>query len=115
MAAYRVVLTPAAERQLAKMPHQAREMVAAVLVALGTNPRPTGCIKLSGTEDLWRIRVRQYRVIYQILDAELIVTIVKVGDRKDVYRRHAAARQARAGSSGQESGPGGNALGWPIT
>jgi len=60
-------------------------MVAAALVALGTNPRPAGCVKLAGGDDLWRIRVRQYRVIYQIVDTELIVTIVKVGDRKDVY------------------------------
>ena len=86
MAAYRVVLTPAAERQIAKLPRQAREMVAAAFVALGTNPRPTGCVKLAGSDDLWRIRVRQFRAIYQILDAELIVTIVKVGDRQDVYR-----------------------------
>ncbi|HXG71354.1 MAG TPA: type II toxin-antitoxin system RelE/ParE family toxin [Gemmatimonadaceae bacterium] len=86
MAAYRVVVTPAAERKLAKLPRQAREMVAAALVTLGTNPRPVGCVKLAGRDDLWRMRVRQYRVIYQILDAELIVTIVKVGDRKDVYR-----------------------------
>ena len=74
MAAYRVVLTPAAERQFAKLSHQAREMIAAALAAL------------AGTEDLWRIRVRQYRVIYQILDDELIVVVVKIGDRKDVYR-----------------------------
>ena len=86
MAGYCVVLTPAADRQLAKLPRQAREMVAAALVTLGTNQRPAGCVKLAGSDDLWRIRVRQYRVIYQILDAELIVTIVKVGDRKDVYR-----------------------------
>jgi mRNA interferase RelE/StbE len=86
MAGYRVVLTPAADRQLAKLPPQAQEMVAAALVALASNPRPSGCVKLSATDDLWRIRVRQYRVIYQILDNELLVTIVKVGDRKDVYR-----------------------------
>jgi mRNA interferase RelE/StbE len=86
MAAYRVVLTPAAERQFAKLSHQAREMIAAVLAALAGNPRPPGCVKLAGAEDLWRIRVRQYRVIYQILDDELIVVVVKIGDRKDVYR-----------------------------
>jgi mRNA interferase RelE/StbE len=86
MAAYRVVLTPAAERQLGKLSSQAREMIAAALVALGRNPRPPGCSKLSGADDLWRIRVRQYRVIYQILDDQLIVVIVKIGDRKDVYR-----------------------------
>ena len=86
MAAYRVVLTPAAERQFARLPHQAREMIAAALMALATNPRPPGCVKLAGAEDLWRIGVRQYRVIYQILDSQLIVTAVKIGDRKDVYR-----------------------------
>ena len=86
MAAYRVVLTPAAERQFAKLSSQAREMIAAALVALGGNPRPSGCAKLAGTEGLWRIRVRQYRVIYQILDDQLMVVVVKIGDRKEVYR-----------------------------
>ena len=51
MAAYRVVLTPAAERQFAKLSHQAREMIAAALVALAGNPRPEGCVKLAGGED----------------------------------------------------------------
>jgi len=86
MAAYRVVLTPAADRQLGKLPPQAREMIAAALVVLRRNPRPPGCTKLAGGDDLWRIRIRQYRVIYQILENELIVTVVKIGDRKDVYR-----------------------------
>ena len=86
MAAYRVVLTPAAERHFAKLSHQSREMIAAALVTLATNPRPPGCVRLAGAEDLWRIRVRQYRVIYQILDDELIVVVVKIGDRKDVCR-----------------------------
>jgi len=86
MAAYRVVLTPAAERQLAKLSNHVREMIAAALVALAANPRPSGCRKLADAKDLWRVRVRQYRVIYQILDDKLIVTVVKIGDRKDVYR-----------------------------
>ena len=47
-------------------------MIAAALLALAGNPRPPGCVTLGGAEDLWRIRVRQYRVIYQILDDELI-------------------------------------------
>ncbi len=86
MAAYRVLLTPAADRQLGKLTHQAREMIAAALAALGGNPRPLGCTKLAGSDNLWRVRVRQYRVIYQILDNQLIVLVVKIGDRKDVYR-----------------------------
>lgn len=86
MTAYRVALTPAAQRQFAKISHQAREMIAAALVALAGNPRPSGCVKLAGADDLWRIRVRQYRVVYQIRDDQLIITVVKIGDRKDVYR-----------------------------
>jgi len=86
MAAYRVVLTPAAERQFAKLSLQVREMIAAVLVTLARNPRPPGCVKLAGAEDLWRIRVRQYRIIYQLLDLELIVVVVNIGDRNEVYR-----------------------------
>ena len=86
MAASRVVLTPAAERQFARLSLQAREMIAAALVALARNPRPPACVKLAGAEDLWRIRVRQYRIIYQLLDLELIVVVVKIGNRKDVYR-----------------------------
>jgi mRNA interferase RelE/StbE len=79
MAVYRVVLTPAADRQLAKLPRQAREMVAAAIVTLASNPRPPGSVKLGGAEDLWRIRVRDYRVIYAVVSGELIVTVVKMG------------------------------------
>jgi mRNA interferase RelE/StbE len=86
MAASRVVLTPAAERQFARLSLQAREMIAAALVALARNPRPPACLKLAGAEDLWRIRVRQYRIIYQLLDDELLVVVVNVGDRNEVYR-----------------------------
>jgi len=86
MAAYRVLLTPAADRQLAKLPRQAREMVAAAIVTLAANPRPPGAVKLAGAADLWRIRVRDYRIIYTAVSRELIVTVVKIGNRKDVYR-----------------------------
>jgi mRNA interferase RelE/StbE len=61
-------------------------MIAAALVALAGNPRPPGCVKLAGAEDLWRIRVRQYRIIYQLLDDELLVVVVNIGDRNEVYR-----------------------------
>jgi len=85
-AVYRVEFTPAAARQLGKLQGQAREMVAAAIVTLGRNPRPAGCVKLSGPGDLWRVRVRNYRVVYRIEDDRLVVTVVKLGDRKDVYR-----------------------------
>jgi mRNA interferase RelE/StbE len=86
MPPYQVEFTPAAERQLAKLTHSIRTMVAAAIVTLGSNPRPPGCVKLSGSDNLWRIRIRTCRVVYAISDARLIVTVVKIGDRKDVYR-----------------------------
>jgi mRNA interferase RelE/StbE len=86
MAAYSVEFTPAAERQFAKLPSAARTLVAAVVVTLGANPRPRGCVKLAGADDLWRVRVQQCSVIYQVFEKRLVVTVVKIGDRKDVYR-----------------------------
>ncbi len=86
MRAYSVEFTPAAERQFAKLPSTARTLVAAVVVTLASNPRPHGCVKLAGAYGLWRVRAQQYRVIYRVLEKRLVVTVVKIGDRKDVYR-----------------------------
>lgn len=86
MPAYSVEFTLAAERQFAKLSSTARSLVAAVVVALASNPRPHGCVKLAGADDLWRVCVQQYRIIYRVLDKRLVVTVVKIGDRKDVYR-----------------------------
>lgn len=61
-------------------------MVAAAIAALSSNPRPPGCVKLTGADDLWRVRIRDYRIIYTIRDDQLVVVVVKVGNRKDVYR-----------------------------
>jgi len=57
-----------------------------VVSALSKNPRPFGCRKLSGSENDWRIRVGDYRVIYEIADANRIVRINRVRHRKEVYR-----------------------------
>ena len=54
--------------------------------ALGNDPRPSGCTKLEGSKDFHRIRVGDYRIIYQIRDAVLIVLVVEIGHRREVYR-----------------------------
>lgn len=82
---YRVIITPRAEKQLSKLIVVNQRRIVARLESLGNNPRPSGAIKLSGT-DGWRLRVGDYRVLYEIRDTELIVLVVKIGDRKDVYR-----------------------------
>jgi mRNA interferase RelE/StbE len=56
------------------------------LLALQDNPRPVGSIKLKGASYLFRIRIGPYRVIYSIIDKKLLVLIIEIGDRKDIYR-----------------------------
>jgi len=82
---YRVDVSSRAERALDRLlPSDARRIYAAIF-ALADNPRPYGCIKLSGQE-AWRIRVGDYRVIPTINDQALVVLVVQVGHRRDVYR-----------------------------
>jgi mRNA interferase RelE/StbE len=70
-----------------------RKLPAAVLARLGPkidsladNPRPPDCVKLAGQENLYRVRVGDYRIVYQIQDARLIVVVILVAHRRDVYR-----------------------------
>jgi mRNA interferase RelE/StbE len=57
-----------------------------VIQGLAVNPRPPGCRKLSGQDDVFRVRVGRYRVLYAIENRRLVIIVLKVGDRKDVYR-----------------------------
>jgi mRNA interferase RelE/StbE len=84
--AYRVIVAPAADRVVAKLPEQTRRRIADRLVALANDPRPPGSIKLTG-EDSYRIRVGDYRIIYSIDEDRLIVLVIDAGHRRDVYRR----------------------------
>jgi mRNA interferase RelE/StbE len=84
---YDIRITPAARKELDRLPVQHRERVETVIVALADNPRPFGCLKLRGLENAYRLRVGNYRVLYRIYDNELVVLVVTIGDRKDIYRR----------------------------
>lgn len=63
-----------------------RRRMAASLRTLSENPRPPGAVKLSAPEALYRIRVGDYRVVYQIQDAMLLVLVVRIAHRREVYR-----------------------------
>ncbi len=82
---YQVVVTSRAERALDRLPPVEARRIYAAIFALADNPRPHGCKKLEG-QDSWRIRIGNYRVIYEINDRALVVTVVNVGNRRDVYR-----------------------------
>lgn len=84
---YRVEFTAAAARQVKKLPRPARDRVVDAIAELGTEPRPHGAKKLVGEQAAWRIRIGDYRVIYEVVDSELIVTVVSAGHRREVYMR----------------------------
>ena len=83
---YRIEVKPQAEKALARIPHPHRRRIARAIDALAHNPRPAGSAKLAGSDDAYRIRVGDYRIVYQVLDKVLIVYIIRVAHRKDIYR-----------------------------
>lgn len=83
---YAVVIERRAQRALARIATPQRDRIAAAIRALAREPRPSGVRKLSG-RDAWRLRVGDYRVIYEIQDGRLLILVVAVGHRGDVYRQ----------------------------
>lgn len=83
---YRVFLERAAEKDLGRLSARLHDRVIAAIQRLAKNPRPTGCRKLAGTENDWRIRVGEYRIIYEIADANRVVRVNRVRHRREVYR-----------------------------
>ena len=84
--AYTVEIDTRAAREIRALPQREQRKIIARIETLADNPRPPGCLKLSGESDLWRIRSGVYRIIYRIEDARLVITVVKVGHRRNVYR-----------------------------
>jgi mRNA interferase RelE/StbE len=84
---YRVLILPRAQRQIQSLPVQTRNRISEAIDSLEKNPRSSGVKKLKGAEELYRLRVGDYRIIYAIQDDELLVIVVSAGHRRDVYRR----------------------------
>jgi mRNA interferase RelE/StbE len=84
---YAVDFAPAAARQFRRLPRSVQQRLGARVDTLASNPRPPGVQKLAGRDSLYRIRVGDYRVIYEISDAVLVVLILKVAHRRESYRR----------------------------
>lgn len=83
---YRVTFTTGAARQLRKLDSQARRRVQAAIELLGIDPRPPAATQLVGGGGEWRVRTGDYRIVYEINDGELLVLVLAVGHRRDVYR-----------------------------
>ena len=84
---HRIEVAPAATRQLLRLDATARRRVQAAIELLADRPRPSGAKKLVGGEGEWRVRTGDYRIVYEIHDDVLLVLVVAVGHRRDIYQR----------------------------
>jgi len=82
---YAVRILPRAERQLAALDRNAYGIIQPKIANLGENPRPPGCRKLRDRPG-WRLRVGNYRILYDVDDARRLVVILEVGHRREIYR-----------------------------
>ena len=86
MARFKVLIKPSAKKELQSIPTKKdRQRIVRRIQSLSDNPRPIGCQKLSGY-DRYRVRQGHYRIVYEIREDEIVVVIVKIGHRRDVYR-----------------------------
>lgn len=86
MASYQIEIKPSASKELGKLPRQMAIRVVASIKELADNPYPSGVKKLSGFDRTFRIRVGDYRVLYDIYENRLVIEIIRIRHRKDVYR-----------------------------
>ena len=85
MAKFSIIIARSAQKELDNLTGPIFARIDAKILALADNPRPSGCKKLRGYTDLWRIRVGDYRVIYAVDDEALSLNVLRIRHRKDVY------------------------------
>ena len=83
---FTIIIKSTAQKQLKKMPLKDIHKIEKVILQLETEPRPIGCKKLVGSINIYRIRIGNYRVVYKIIDQQLILYIFDIDHRKDIYR-----------------------------
>ena len=86
MASYKLEIRRSAQKEIRQLPAKTRIAVVAAISGLAANPRPAGVTKLQGYSGMYRLRHSDYRIVYEILDKKLIITVVKVGHRSRVYK-----------------------------
>ena len=84
MVKYKIEIKRSAIKEIKKLPSKDLKKILAKISSLEDNPRPKGCVKLS-TDEKYRIRIGVYRILYEIKDKLLVIIVVKVAHRKDVY------------------------------
>ena len=87
MANYKIEITASAERSLKKFPKKDVQKIVEAIQVLAISPFPEGCRKLKGEEYVYRVRQGNYRIIYEVIGKKLIVLVLKIGHRKDIYKK----------------------------
>ncbi|MDX2255413.1 MAG: type II toxin-antitoxin system RelE/ParE family toxin [Pseudanabaenaceae cyanobacterium bins.39] len=82
---YSITVKKTVSKTLANLQNEDYQRVRDVIRGLAENPRPSGCLKLTG-RDAWRVRIGNYRVIYEINDIEKKIIVIDLGHRRDIYR-----------------------------
>lgn len=85
MSPYAVEFTASAARDIRKLDPPIRRRILDAIERLADEPRPSGCKKLAGFDEAWRVRIGDYRVLYEVSDGIVLVTVFKVGHRRAVY------------------------------
>ena len=83
---YEVRIARRALRSLARLERREQQRIRAALDLLAGNPRPPACVAMQGEESVYRIRVGDYRIVYEVLDSVLVVHVVRIGHRREVHR-----------------------------
>ena len=86
MASYRIEVSATAEKQLRKLRREDQIRVLRAIQPLATEPTPPGSRKIRGYDDVFRIRVGTYRVLYRVVGRRLLIIILKIGHRREIYR-----------------------------
>ncbi len=86
MKRYQVEIARRAVRSIARLPRNDQIRVRTAIDLLATEPRPPRCVALVGEDSVYRVRVGDYRIIYEVIDRRLVVQVVRVAHRRDVYR-----------------------------
>ena len=86
MSRYTVEISRRAIKSIAALPHKEEQRVRAAITLLADEPRPPNCVALTGEQSVYRVRVGDHRILYKVIDARLMILVIRVGHRRDIYR-----------------------------
>ncbi|WP_437228007.1 type II toxin-antitoxin system RelE family toxin [Planctomicrobium sp. SH661] len=87
MGRYSIELTASADKALQALPVTIQKRIVRAIEPLSDDPRPPGVVKIAGDDNAWRIRVGDYRIVYEIHNSRLLVLVIRIGHRRDIYRK----------------------------